>query len=241
MLSLNSQLRNYFRARLVKYRLKKFLQTRKSYFIDYRKSRTTLFIFGGIHAGLGVPVFEFFNTLNKININKVFFRDFNQAWYYLGLKDIGDNIGAIENFIRKLIDKFGSTHNITLGNSMGGYAAIYFGTKLNLDKVISFSPQTFIDYNNRLKFNDTRWENFLSRIYQYNPDDLRNLLLSSNIKTKIKIYYGEDQLDVIHAHYLSGINNVHLIQYTHCDHSLTKYLRDRGELKKIIKHEINEL
>jgi esterase/lipase len=41
-----------------------------------------------------------------------------------------------------------------IGNSMGGYAAILFGTLLNIDNIISFAPQTFIDKFNLFLYFD---------------------------------------------------------------------------------------
>ena len=38
---------------------------------------------------------------------------------------------------------------ITIGGSMGGYAALLFGSLLPVNGIIAFGPQTFIDKDNR--------------------------------------------------------------------------------------------
>ena len=42
-------------------------------------SRNLLVSFGGINQSLGMPVFEFYNSIKDIDCDKIFLRDFNQS------------------------------------------------------------------------------------------------------------------------------------------------------------------
>ena len=110
--------------------------------------------FGGINQGIGIPVFEFFNILSDSKFDKIFIRDFNQMWYLKGIDEEISSFNNLLDYLRSLIKDYDRV--IFLGNSMGGYAAILFGILLDVDKVISFSPQTFIGKFNRFIHFDNR-------------------------------------------------------------------------------------
>jgi hypothetical protein len=81
---------------------------------------------------------------------------------------------------------------VTIGNCQGGYAAIYFGAMLNADLVLTFAPITYVDAENRTRYNEMRWEEGFERIYSSEnaePDlfDLGTVPEAKNIP--IKIYY----------------------------------------------------
>jgi hypothetical protein len=125
---------------------------------------------------------------------------------------------------------------------MGGYAAILFGTKLKVDSVLSFAPQTFIDRWRRLLYFDRRWKDRMKVIYRAkegnnNLIDLKKHLMNTNgIKTDIDIYYSpKHRLDRIHAERLKVTGNVNLIPIESGGHGVVKTLRDKGVLKEIIQ------
>jgi len=65
-------------------------------------------------------------------------------WYLDKMEGIGRGVSEIKNFLKKQI----STYNkiIFVGNSMGGYGAILYGSLLDVDYVVAPIPQTDLDY-----------------------------------------------------------------------------------------------
>ena len=53
-----------------------FEKTNKEVLTDFNKHEVLLVSFGGISQGLGMPVFEFFNSISDIACDKIYFRDF---------------------------------------------------------------------------------------------------------------------------------------------------------------------
>jgi len=207
---------------------------------DLRGSKNLLITFGGIKQGIGIPVFEFFNSVSIIDCDKVFIRDFNQAWYQKGIDNDINTLEKTTHYIEKLLLTQQYNKVCFLGNSMGGYAAILFGLKFNIDKVISFAPQTFINRFNRMLYLDFRWRKQISNIYKQKKKgiyDLKTIFeLYKNSTTKVKIIYSiKHRLDKIHAERLKKYNQVHLVPMAKGGHAIVKSIRDNDGLLKLIK------
>lgn len=56
---------------------------------------------------------------------------------------------------------------------MGGYGAILFGNMLEVDRVISFAPQSYINRWNRLINRERRWEKQIRNIYFFQKKERR--------------------------------------------------------------------
>ncbi len=198
--------------------------------------------FGGIQQGLGIPVFEFFNSISDIPCDKLFLRDFSQAWYQKGVDSRLNHIDKIITYIQDKTRKNRYDKICFLGNSMGGYAAILFGSIINVDTVISFAPQTFINRFHRMINRDKRWQNQMNQVYAFEKKrkdffDLKKYLKKNNsYKTQINIYYSpKDILDKKHAERLKDLNNIILNPIKEGGHAVVKVVRDNGELKSLIK------
>jgi hypothetical protein len=55
----------------------------------------------GIKQGLGMLVFNFFNSINNLQCDKIFLRDFNQMWYQKGVDGTINNLANLEKFFVK--------------------------------------------------------------------------------------------------------------------------------------------
>lgn len=202
--------------------------------------RSLLIAFGGIAGKLGVTPFEFFNLSKGFDVNRIYVRDLSQAWYHRGLPGVADNIDGIVTFLREKINQYQAKKVILVGNSMGGYAAILFGILLDADIVHAFSPQTFINRLNRLRYLDRRWRKQLQNTYRLVDKryfDLRPVLKANHkkLKCKFNIFYSHThRLDRIHAEHLRSLPNVNLYAFQSGGHRLVGHLRDSGELNKII-------
>jgi hypothetical protein len=217
-------------------------ETDECILFEERNGTNLIISFGGGGKGmLAAPVFEFFNSLNQFDCDKLFLRDLNQAWYQKGVDENINTISKLADFIRTktLAKKYKKV--ILIGSSLGGYAAILFGTMLNVNTVIAFAPQSFIDKWRRFIYRDKRWLNPVKGVYN-NPKkekkyfDLKVFLKTLEYDTEILVYYGSiHRLDSLHAKRLSEIKNIKLIPVEEGGHGVVKTMRDSGELYEIIK------
>lgn len=225
---------------------KKLKENNKGILEENNKSKNLLVTFGGINSGLSMPVFEFYNSIKEIHCDKIFIRDLFQAWYQFGCDSEFDSKQKILEYLKSKID-YGNYEKICFcGNSMGGFASIYFGTMLNVKSIIAFSPQTFINKFNRLIYFDFRWRKHISKIHssdkkfaKTNLDLKSHLKSSNNYLSDIDIYYdGSVRLDKIHASRLNRIRGVRLINLAG-GHAVVKKLRDKNRLTPIFQSKLN--
>lgn len=196
--------------------------------------------FGGIAAGIAMPVFEFYNASKIIDDHKMFLRDFSQCWYQDGLPSIGKDVYSTAEYLKNKIDDIKPEKVYFVGNSMGGYAAILFAKLIGVGEVIAFAPQTFISPFLRIKNRDKRWakqilSTYTKSLFKRKIWDLRPLLVNSNHNIKTSIFVSKaDKLDHIHASHISGINGVNVYEFEDGGHGIVKLLRDEGKLPAIM-------
>ena len=205
-------------------------------------SSTLLITFAGISGALGVYPFEFFKITKGFDVDKIFIRDVNQAWYHKGLNGIGNNIEEIADYFKKLIEKYNYNKVVCLGNSMGGYAALVIGKLIDADIILSFAPQTFLDSKNRELHRDNRWIEQIAQLPTTIEPKYLDLSLLFDSKTNnslIHIFYSLDErIDIVHANWLKDTANVTLHVYENGGHQLVQHLRKSGELYRILRNNL---
>jgi pimeloyl-ACP methyl ester carboxylesterase len=203
------------------------------------ESDRLLIAFGGIKGFKIIPPFEFLNLTRELPTRKIFLRDFDQVWYQNGLTGVAGDVDGIASFLRETIRAQRIRRVVMIGNSMGGYASILFGALLDVDAVIAFAPQTYIDFWKRLFTLDVRWRAQIRKAQQAgcNPAylDLRSLLREwPERKGAYHLYYSAfDPFDTLHALNVIG-RGVSLHPYAQGGHKLVRHLRDSGALKRIL-------
>lgn len=128
-------------------------------------SKKLYFMFGGIAAGLAMPPFEFYSSAKIIEENKIFLRDFSQAWYQNGLPGVGHTFYSVGDFIEQKIAELEPEEVFFVGNSMGGYAAILFASLVGKGTAIAFAPQTFVSPLKRLRHREQRWSKQVNKMH----------------------------------------------------------------------------
>lgn len=111
--------------------------------INSYKKNTLIICFGGMVLKMGgILPFEFLNFLSKIDCesDKIFYIDKKQSWYHNGIENISSTIDETVLYLKNKINGYKKV--IFMGVSAGGYAAILFGSLLNVQYVISFIPRT---------------------------------------------------------------------------------------------------
>jgi esterase/lipase len=142
----------------------------------------------GLQYG-GVPKIEFSNFLNKhfSHIDAQFYIDYNCKSYHQGMQGISNNIDETVEYLK---NKFKSYERvICLGVSAGGYAAMLFGSLLNVANVIAFIPQT------RLKSKER-------------DEKYRDIAPHINTTTKYYIFADESVQDENNCHHVSHCERI---------------------------------
>ncbi|MBF0469884.1 MAG: alanine--glyoxylate aminotransferase family protein [Gammaproteobacteria bacterium] len=215
------------------------------YATDFSSGSDTLLItFAGISGALGLFPFEFFKITRGFAVDKIFIRDFAQSWYHQGMPGVSTTLEGTADYLRDLCRQRGYRRVVCLGNSMGGYAALVVGHLIAADEIIAFSPQTFLDQQQRQQHGDNRWPEEIAAI----PGDLERkwldlgLLYSENgssRRAKVAIYFSTDErIDAVHARKLEGSRGVTLHPYENGGHQLVQLLRREGELYRILRNSL---
>ena len=203
-------------------------------------SRTLLVLFGGIAGGVSMPVFEFFRLASELPVKKVFLRDPRRAWYQRGTPGIGDSSASVQRFLEAAIERAEADRVVMVGASAGGFAALLYGTQCAVDEVMAFSPQTFIDSDNRRRAGDSRWEEQIDALHVAMVDfpptlDLLDVLPLEDGKTRYQVHVSsDDALDLVHARRIIGRGGVRVVEHERGGHRLVKTLRDRGLLQPML-------
>jgi pimeloyl-ACP methyl ester carboxylesterase len=178
--------------------------------------------FAGRGLKYGITQYEFVSVLDRLNCDQLYIKENKPSWYQECFADI-------LLYLKLKVKKYKKV--IFIGNSMGGYGAILFGWLLNVNKIIAFAPQTFLDKYNRDKHNDTRWENELDLLNQTKLLDLNHIKHDN-----IDLYYAKDfHLDKLHAMHIE----CNLKPFEGKGHAGIKSLWFSGKLRNIIKEAIN--
>jgi hypothetical protein len=207
----------------------------ESFIVDMKDPKWPVII---SFAGLG-DQFQFRNMLSEMNVNVIYVRDLKHNWYLNGIPDIGNNVEEVKDFFVKKAKGNSSIKVITIGASAGGFAALLYGTLIQADVVMTFSPQTFVNRFRRLIYWDTRWKDRISEIYRGDKSN-RNYL---DLRPLVKNYIGSVQLffdanhrlDSIHAKRLD-FKNVTYFPSSEGGHTLAKHLKDSGKLKEYLEN-----
>ena len=176
--------------------------------------------FGGCAMkAYGIPPFEFLNSLTKWfpQFDKKFYIDIEQCWYNKGIRGISKNIDETRTYLKEVIKEYKKV--VFIGTSAGGYAAILFGSLLNISNVIAFAPQSVLtrsDIDNKY----------------------RNLKCFINNSTQYLIYGDLSITDESNPHNISHVNN--LVNFLNVKIVYKNGLslvgmRDNGELQQILE------
>jgi hypothetical protein len=202
-------------------------------------SPVVLVAFGGLALEVGgIPPFELFNLVSDLEVGKLFVRDLEGAFYHRGVKGLGATIPQVAGELRRLLGR--ARRTIFVGPSAGGYAALLFGSLVGADEVHAFSGATFLDDAHRRIWRDDRWQEQMVRVRAGPPENRPFLDLKPVLRARpagsAHLHFGaRHRLDHRHASRMRRISGVRLHPYPTDAHMLARQLRDRGELKAIVR------
>jgi len=206
------------------------------------ESPTLLVLFGGIAGGVSMPVFEFFRLCAGFPAKKAFLRDPRRGWYQLGIPGVADSPADVRAFLSAAIARARVERVVMAGASAGGFAALLFGSSCGADEVIAFSPQTFVDAENRRLAGDSRWPEQIDALHKALAADgrsatldLLDVLPTAPDKTRYQVHVSTyDPLDMFHAQRIADRGGVEIFEHERGGHQLVKTLRDRGLLQPML-------
>lgn len=165
-------------------------------------------------SSAGAKSFEGYSLLSKYQSNKLFIRDDLKTWYNGIIPKVSTSADSMLEYLQPIIEKFSKNDIIFLGSSMGAYAAILFGIKLEIGKVIAFSPQIVL--NPAMPFTPAKPVKY---------DDLSKLIMK-NKQTDIDIWFGEGEpIDLYHIHHILNAKNVSFFPIKGAPHNVLYYLK----------------
>jgi hypothetical protein len=157
---------------------------------------------------------------NFKDCDKYFYIDKKGNRYHLGIEGITNNIDETVKYLKNIIISYKYVY--FMGVSAGGYAAILFGSLLNVSHVIAFIPPTHCNMINDKRNFDNRYSDLLYLI---------------NNKTQYHLFGDLSVTDINDPHHVSHCNrlkiypNVNVNIYNKID---LVQLRNNGELLKIL-------
>jgi hypothetical protein len=188
---------------------------------DGKNKEILIIIFGGLHLKSGgILPFEFLQSLTKWfpNISKKFYIDLNQCWYHEGIKDITSSIEETKGYLREVITPYKTV--VFIGTSAGGYAAILFGSLLNVTSILAFIPQTMLTSNQpQIQAQYRNLKPFINNCTKY------IIYGDTSIKDRTDLHH------VLQVNNLQGFKNVNIVYKNGLS---LKSIRDSGELRNLI-------
>lgn len=193
----------------------------------------TIFTFGGISAGLGMPVKEFFGSFKNDKRDVVFIKDFRQCWYQRGIVGLSTNRNDTVEALTAIFQDFARPWTF-VGTSAGGFASIYFGTKMDADSIVAIAPQSLVT---RRSFK--RFANVPARLRGFNESDPENdlgytLEACPSVQNIKVIYSAGNEYDTNQAQRLGDFAGISLCPIDSNEHNTAKVLRDRNLLLEYV-------
>ncbi len=216
--------------------------------IDFDPRRRVLLLaFAGQLQQIGIPIFEFRKICSEFKqVNPILLRDCKKLWYHQGLPEAGDSIADIVSLLKKYVQHPATDRTVVFGNSGGAYAALLFGSLLQVDEIHAFSPKSFLTPWKRIMLGDFKIRNGLALLasLQLRGEkkyfDLKKVLEENTSSAKnIHVYYARDhRIDRWHACRLKNITGVQLHPFPYKKHNLIRFLKENGQLRQIIENAV---
>jgi hypothetical protein len=197
---------------------------------------TVLLCFCAAEGTLGLPVNFIHQWLGRLPTSLVYIKDLRNLCGGCGFPTLGpDRASAVAAF-RRIVEEIGGKRIYTLGVSLGGYPALYYGLELGAVSVLSLGGATDITP----EFVNTQGpvpQAYLN-LWERAPDYIRNLrdsCASAVHKTRVLIAYGAGYpRDRQQAERIVGLPNVELVAVDYAQHNVVDPLIRQGGLQPLL-------
>ena len=198
----------------------------------------------------GLGRFEWLSTLEKLRphlgeFNVLLLRDTKNAWYQRGMLGLGQDVQATADAIQKHIQQIQPSMVVTVGASMGAYAAIMFAKLLGVARCLAFAPLSTLDIEMAKAAGEWRWLDIMQTLASEPTGnwcpDLLQLLNQDGPYPEVHLVYGlaggepgAPQLDPWHAQRLAQANQVFLHPIAEAQHDVAWTLKHLGLLPGLL-------
>lgn len=185
--------------------------------------------FTGVMHGLGGLSFEFYKSLSTTDCAALFVRDLNRYWYQYE----EDIVQGVVRRIRAAAAQVGAERVVCLGNSMGGFGALLFGSLAGADAILGFVPQSGIEPAVMDELGDPRFMEFRVAIPAYPFGDLLRLRPAAG---QVVVCCGTDEpFNTAHLGRLRSRWRCETIIVPDMGHDAARQLKARGELMPMVE------
>ncbi|QHT48034.1 tetratricopeptide repeat protein [Bacillus sp. SB49] len=192
-------------------------------FVPHEGAKTLALIFSSV--GMQPGKFVFYKQTIDLPVHKLYLNDKN-TWYQDGIEGLGVTVEETVQEINELKKRLGADNIITIGSSMGAYAAIMYGALLNC-KVLSFGARVVLGTRGSQSFR------LAKSGYQFKYKSIVPLVEKS--ECSILSYQGEtDYNDLLAVQQLSHLPNVQCISMKGIAHKTPLYLSKKYGFKRIL-------
>lgn len=162
------------------------------------------------------------NFLTKRNVPAIGIADYSRSWYAPA------NASSAFDYIEPIVSRFSRV--VLYGHSMGAYAALKYGSRLNADIAISLSPQHSIAPEDVWRFDKERSDQF------YRPELHAGMRVrQEDLPGKSLVFFDPRfRIDRWHARRLLLLENIFPVAVPFAGHQVTKYLIETGTVWPII-------
>jgi hypothetical protein len=217
----------------------------------------------------GNPGFDFFGRIKKLEsacgepINKIYVRDRTSSWYQNGIPGLGSRVPDVAMNLNSIVHHLRPNRIITIGQSMGAYAALLFGLLLRVDQIVTFGGLSAIDARLTETWNDHRYLSTFKQMQQVATPhqylDLVPLLRDETIhgfRPTIDAYFGTFPSDVrlgselalnegtvhvdaLHAERIAAAYpNCRLYPHPNVGHLIAQHLVNEGKMDSVLRSHI---
>lgn len=232
------------------------IETDAGFVIDAPHAGAPLILSFGFAAWNDLPRFDFVGRLRKLEktsgqpLNMVHIRDTSNFWYQHGVQGLGEDVRETADSLRDIIARMKPPGVATVGQSMGGYAAIMFGALLGVERVLAFGPLSHLRSDWAKRDGDLRWLSVMETLDRFPPphhhddlghDDLVALLRACPRPPRVRVVYGTgDQdpspnLDALHALRLAELPMVEAVGIADAPHAVVQWLVDHGRIDATLR------
>ncbi|HUO11155.1 MAG TPA: hypothetical protein VMU37_00210 [Caulobacteraceae bacterium] len=173
-------------------------------------SDLVVFAFCGRMHRMGLPTWMFQRWMGWLNANVVYLRDFANLHFLGGVRSWGSRQRTAIS-LQWIVEQLQAKRVICVGNSSGGYAAMFYGLEIGAQGVLNFSGGTNLEpvFNTFLNRIDLAKE-----LKQAFPDlglDLRERYLAAAKPRTVVVYGDQAWDDRIQCEHMAGVPDVELI------------------------------
>lgn len=229
---------------------------------------TLVIAFAGADAALagrvkgGVPSRELSQSLSRAGAGAaIFVRDALRSWYLRGVGDDGHDFASVVDTLRREVAAVRPNRVVTLGCSMGGYAALRAAIEMGADLAIAFAPQVVLepDERRRLALPPMVYDHLLEGVA--NAGEAEGFALMSLIacvaergrratRTELEVHVGElcagdcAEAELFAAAVAAAEPEANLacavVRHPRRGHRLAGEMRESGELHELLRRAVGD-